>query len=443
MIAGPHLSASIPLEKHSDYTPIMDIVIRKKPHYDFMNCLEQDSCPSYINISMSFPTIIPFRMISNIIDLIDRAKITVIFSSDNQNELMDPMKRRYARRQGIVSVSNCGFDGNPYDDSSYAPEITVCAPSGGSHVISCDFTGNFKSFGGSSGAAPQVTAALVAFTAITKYALNPQEAIALLKKTAIPHPRLPNNSNMGAGMVNTWKIGEVAFKLQKLCGENNSCYTRKLLEEDTFTFSVNKQKLIGRASNIFPLCSGSTGRGGSFLEQEEMLEDLRKAALLDPYDGQLWSLLACINKRKCLRAHAEYYNSLAERADKTDRELVDEILQNGDYLFASKYLLLSDKETTEKVLAGLKKLSSAQDLDPLILKELVDIVTQNLPEDIPHYNEVLHMIAKEPSIEREDLENLGNYIIKNMKNIFDPYNLLEMITGHQKNNQQFSGRICK
>ena len=440
LIAGPYPSATIPLEKHPDYTILRELTKKSEQHDSFMGCLEQETCPSYINISMIFPS--ASKEVSNIINLIDRAKTTVVFAAGNDDALVIPVERWYARKQGIVSVGNCGVDGNPYYNTSYAPEIAVCAPSGGNHVRSYDFAGNPEEFGGTSGAAPQVTAALAAFTAITNYSLPPYEAVYLLKKTAIPHPRLPGNSNMGAGMVNTWKIGEVAFKLKKLCGKDDSCYARNLFKEDTFIFSVDRKELLKRASNLAPLCPSNRDKEESSLEKEKLLEDLRKAALLDPYDEQLWSLIGCSNLNKCLLKQAEYYSSLAIRVQKSDRELVDEILRNEDFLFANKYLLLSDNKITEEILTGMKKLSAAQDLDSFVLKELVGIVIQISPEDIPDYNGILHMIVRSSSTQGEDLKELAKGIIKNMDNVSEPYKLLEMIIDHPTIESYSLGRVA-
>ena len=184
----------------------------------------------------------------------------------------------------------------------------------GEMLGSYDFAGNPVEFGGTSGATPQVTAALVAFTAITGYSLNSRESIEILKKTAIPHPRLPTQSNMGAGMLNTWKIGEVAFRLRKRCQENKTCYADSLQSEDIFKFSVDKASLIERISDM-------EKEGGSREEKENLLKDLRKAALLSSFDGELWSLLASINRNRYLEKQAQYYQSLASRAGKNQSRI--------------------------------------------------------------------------------------------------------------------------
>ena len=74
---------------------------------------------------------------------------------------------------------------------------------------------------------------------------------------------------MGAGMLNTWKIGEVAFKLRKRCQENKTCYADSLQSEDTFKFSVDKASLIKRTSDM-------EKEGGSREEKEKSVKRLEK-----------------------------------------------------------------------------------------------------------------------------------------------------------------------
>ena len=251
LIASPHPSAPIPSNKPFDYIEFYNLNQKSKYYDSFMRCQEENSCPTYINISMGLPKF--SEQGSNVADLIHLANMVVVHAAENGRTIMNPIERKYARQKNIISVANCGTDGNPYPSSSYAPEITICAPSASSDISgirSYNFEGVPLMFGGTSGAASQVTAALVAFTAITGYSLNSHESIKILKRTAIPHPYLPTQSNMGAGMLNTWKIGEVAFKLRKQCQKDNSCYADSLQSEDTFKFSVDKRSLMKRTSNI-------------------------------------------------------------------------------------------------------------------------------------------------------------------------------------------------
>ena len=277
-----------------------------------------------------------------------------------------------------------------------------------------------------------MTAALSAFTAITGYPLNPLNAKRMLKKTAIPHPHLPTNANMGAGMVNVLKIGEVAFKLQKICQGDKSCYAQHLLEEDSFIFSVNKQELLTRVSDIFPNCLGRKGTKGSALKQEELLENLRRAALLAPYDGELWRALACINRQKCLWKYADYYHSLAVRVGKTDQEIVDSLLQKKEYEFVARYFLPYGSKVTEGLLNRTFFIQKYQKyLAATELVWLVDIIIQS-EERISKLSNLLKMIINHKKVADGSLREIGEKIAQSAENIPEHEELLKAIINHQK-----------
>ena len=423
LIASPHPSAPIPSQTPLDYIPFYNLN-RKSEHYDsFMRCQEENSCPAYINISMGFVWL-P-KEGSNVFDLIGRTNMVAVTAAGNDDKFMDLIKRKYARNKYIIAVGNCGTDGNPYYDSDYAPEITICAPSG-EILRSYDFAGNPTRFSGTSGAAPQVTAALAAFTAITGYSLNSIEAIEILKKTAIPHPRLPTQSNMGAGMLNTWKIGEIAFKLRELCQENKTCYADSLQSEDTFKFSVDKQSLIERISDM---------------EKENMLKDLRKAALLRPFDGELWSLLANINHKKCLGKQAQYYHSLATRVEKTNRELLYEFRETERYSML-KYLSFSHEEITADLTElYFYLLEKEEGVGIEVLMELSTALIINEAVAFPQQEVLLEMLINHSKINDEMLQKIGGNIALNAKNIPAHEKLLLAITGHQKIERAGLGEI--
>ena len=116
----------------------------------------------------------------------------MVTSAGNDRMSMQPIKQELSASEEIITVGNCSIKGDPNDTSSFSAKITLCAPSD-NFLTSYDFEGNAQLFGGTSGASPTVTGALAAFTAITGYSLNPREAVKLLRKTAIPHPRFANH----------------------------------------------------------------------------------------------------------------------------------------------------------------------------------------------------------------------------------------------------------
>ena len=465
LIASPHPTATIPLEHPIDYIKFEHLNHKTTIHDSFMRCREENSCPAYINISMWFPPLSKEGL--DVVDLIANTKISVVSSAGNSPilKLINPIEQEYARKKGIISVGNCGTDGNPHPSSSYFPEITICAPSG-HNITSYNFKGDIKTFGGTSGAAPQVTAALATFTAITGYALNPGESIKMLEQTAIPHPLLPSSSNMGVGMVNTWKIGAVAFRLRELCQENKTCYARSLQSEDVFKFFVDKEILLQRASEIYPTCMGRKRDRGSIQDKKNLLKDLRKGVLLDPYEGQLWSLIACINRKMCLDKHADYYESLANRTGKNNRELIQDLWDSRQYDFVFKYFSLMHQETRElltnqylllleeenidiRILVDLykslldsaviafvserlfEKIITHPKIDAMGLGDIGEAIAENAKK-IPAHKKLLEMTITHLNINSNELRWIGDAIAKNAENIYDHERLLAMFITHLK-----------
>ena len=447
LIAGPHLSAPIPLEQPLNYMCFTDVIEKEEALSNWLqHCLSNDTCPSYINVSMYFPEDRREDVISDIKTLIVSEGITMVTSADNDGLSMHPIKQELSAHEEIVTVGNCSFRGDPDDTSNYSQKVTLCAPSGQA-LISYDFEGNAQLFGGTSGASPTVTGALAAFTAITGYSLNPGEAVRLLRKTAIPHPRLPTISNLGVGIVNVWKIGKVAFRLQYLCQKNLNCYTDALSSEETFIFPSNKQEFIGHC-------------------QEEFLNELRKEALLNPWEKELWEFIACINQKKGLHGHAEYYQQLAKRVESSDEELIDALWEENKYLFLAKYVpfshdkmeelfprmlnlpeinweilqamalnLIGDEETLNQREDFLQQIIFHPNIEDYPLRIIARFVSGNAERITGHYKFLRSMIDDHPKASHADtLHSIGTSIAKNAKTIAQHRELLQMIIDHPRAN---------
>ena len=212
LIAGPFESAIIPLKKAKQWNNFTD-----RHELDKL-CLQAHQCPSYRNISME-------QMIgSNLFSEIAQQGTTIVMAAGNESMMVSSRKRILARKGSILLVGNLAPSGGPSASSSFAPEIIISAPAD-SFIRSYDFAGNPTTFSGTSAAAPLVTGTLAAFTHISGHALNQAQSAKLLKKTSLPLPELPSVNYMG-GMLNSYKIGMIAFKLKSLCGEDQSCYSK-------------------------------------------------------------------------------------------------------------------------------------------------------------------------------------------------------------------------
>ena len=402
LIAGPHLSAPIPLEQPLNYMCFADIIEEEALSNWLQHCLSTATCPSYINVSMYFPEGRREDVISDIKTLIASEGITMVTSAGNDSVSMEPIKQELSASEEIVTVGNCSLKGDPYYTSNYSQKVTLCAPAG-HYLTSYDFAGNTQLFGGTSGAAPMVTAALAAFTAITGYSLNPREAVRLLRKTAIPHPRLPTISNFGVGIVNVWKIGKIAFRLQDLCQKNRDCYADALSSEETFIFPFNKQEFIGHC-------------------QEEFLNELRKEALLNPWEKELWESIACINQKKGLQGHAKYYQQLAKRVESSDEELIDALWEENEYLFLARYVPFSH-DRMEELFPRMINLPEINEsiLEAMALNLIGDEETLNQHEDF------LQQIIFHPNIDTNALESIAKFVSENAERITGHYKFLRSI----------------
>ena len=463
LIAGPHLSAPIPLERHLNYMCFADVIEKEGALSNWLqHCLSNDTCPSYINVSMQLPERRE-DVISDIKTFVADEGITMVTAAGNESMSMQPIDQELSASETMVTVGNCTINGDPDGTSNFSTKITLCAPSGFA-LISYDFEGDAKLFGGTSGAAPTVTGALAAFTAITGYSLNPREAMRLLRKTVIPHPRLPTISNMGVGIVNVWKIGKVAFRLQYLCQKNHDCYADALASEETFIFPLNKQEFIGH-------CQSEQQE-----EQEEFLKELRKEALLNPWEKELWELIACINRKKGLQGHAEYYQQLAKRVESSDEELIDALWEEDKYLFLAKYVpfshdkmkelfprmldldlpvinalvlqgvalnLIGDEETLNQHEDFLQQIIFHPNIKDIALMIIARSVSGNAKRITGHYKFLRSMIDNSPKARDADtLKSIGASIAKNAKVIAKHRELLQMIIDHPKANSELLGSLA-
>ena len=366
LIAGPRPSAPIPFDGHINYIDLLAGYNQslKDPHYIdlflklFRNCYRQNNCPLYINSSMRW-SLRPVDNLTHFVSLASTRGITFITSADNSNRLVSAGKRNLALDDRIIIVSSLSPNGDPSTFTSYGDLSTISAPSD-TFIRSYTFAGQSELFGGTSGATPLVTGTIGAFTLISDYPLEAKEIKHLLTQTAIPLPRLPKSNLLGAGMVNSYKIGRVAQRLQDRCNsdlserEQYDCMSDLLRTEEIYNFKTQSQSLIDSAQGAFPLCFPEvhTMEEATNCQQTKSFKafnDIRRAAFLYPENPQIWQKIVCINKNYIkspnlvlFTGHEEqhtrptyvditsmkidFYKSLAEPLD--DEKLVESICKS-------------------------------------------------------------------------------------------------------------------
>jgi hypothetical protein len=293
-------------------------------------------CPAYINNSMEW---FQSKQISNSIEsLIDTKPLVFITSADNDGQLVDPEKEKLMKSGTILGVTSHDPNGNPSDFTNFSPGAVISAPSGRNLTSFVD--DQPRLFGGTSGAAPQVTGALAAFTHLTGHRLTTKQAKSLLEYTAIKFPEYPVPSTLGAGMLNSYKIGDIAIKLNQECHHQEDvtkCINMflddvKKLENLEAGRSVQSD-LISRFKLLFSDCQ-SPIEELSFEDCEarkEIFEQIRKEAFLDPHNPKLWEAISCMSQADGLPENANYYKNLAERNQSgvTDEGLVRNLIEKA------------------------------------------------------------------------------------------------------------------
>lgn len=334
LIMGPNASAIIPSKNIVPYNNLEKIVstsdyIRAYESFT-QKCSTQKNCPLYINNSMIWED---SALIEKAIEKISKTTVFVT-SAGNIPSMMEEVKRKASAKTTALTVASLKPNGLASNFTGFASEVTISAPSDYS-LMSFDKKSKPFKFGGTSGAAPQVTSALAAFTLITGHALSSAEAKKLLEKTALKIPHYPLQNGLGAGVLNSYKLAEVAFKLAKQCekeGANKSkCVSQKLQDNESYLFATDSKDVIKVANKVFPECFSSKNSEDykpTCDERKKIFKELRKTALLNQSDPALWESIACISQFDGMNKNAEFYNSLAKREKTDEEQLVKELIIN-------------------------------------------------------------------------------------------------------------------
>ena len=209
-----------------------------------------------------------------------------------------PMKAKASRDYNAIIVGNLGTNGQRHHSSQQGPEVFIMAPSG-SHLTTVGRNGHYSRFSGTSGAAPLVTGSLAGFEWLSNYHPTPAEAKKLLEKTAIP--TLHSNENPrknGVGMVNAYKLARVGKRLKEQCGQDIACFKRAINNSATYSWPADTG-LLSAVDQAFPECSQSAcaslvSQPAVCQNKAQVFKRLRKQALLNPSNKDLWKKIGCI-----------------------------------------------------------------------------------------------------------------------------------------------------
>ena len=251
-----------------------------------------DTFPSFINVSLTWDG----YTFGNALKSLSPPSIIVVAAGNNHPKPIRYEKVKASKDFNAIIVGSMAPDGQRSDFSHTHEEVHIMAPAD-SYQSSADENGNRMAFGGTSGATPLVTGSLAGFEWLSGYHPTAEEAKTLLEKTAVPTlaaNKVPRLS--GAGMLNAYKLGMVGKRLKSICGKNIVCFKEMIQKDSTYNFPEDKG-LIQEVNSAFPQCSNNQcGKESSKTCEDKgaVFERLRKAAFLNPSNGELWRNIACI-----------------------------------------------------------------------------------------------------------------------------------------------------
>ena len=247
-------------------------------------------------------------------DILSKGKSLIVTSAGNKgnDKLAEPLKIKASQELNLIVVGSATPDGFADSDSQKSPRQAIMAPSY-QELSSTDKNGHLQPFASTSGAEPQCTAALAAFTVICGYSLSRDDALQLLAMTATKSPISFENPQLdGPGILNTYKIGQVAFRLKKQCGKEANfgrCIQESLQNPKTYDFTIDKD--IGKAEALFPPCFGRTSKNTAPLcEQLAAFKKIRAQALLTG-DPSLYQGISCIYDTLGFHENAKYFKTVS------------------------------------------------------------------------------------------------------------------------------------
>ena len=276
---------------------------------DFVSASDQlkksGQLPSFINNSMGWANLLgewnPQAIFEAFKSLSPPAVSVVSAGNDffeSHAEMAAESKIKASKNFDLVIVGSLSPEGFVSNFSEEYDEVNILAPSD-TYITSADLKGEPISFGGTSGAAPLLTASLGGFEWLSGYHPSAEESKLLLEKTATPTVHIYEKPRRnGSGLLNTYKLGRVGKLLREKCrGKGSDCFKREIRNDRNYKFEPD-ETLKRDLARIFPACpvSGAKrrGRGGSCDEKEDVFNRLRRSVLLSPKRSDLWKVLGCI-----------------------------------------------------------------------------------------------------------------------------------------------------
>jgi|GEM_PF-2373215 len=224
---------------------------------------------------------------------------------------LNTLRKKYCESRDIFCVGSLAPIGLPSKFSSEGSGVLLSAPSDYSITTCPTNQPKCSLFGGTSGAAPQVSytfkAALEALPYLTKKHL---EKLSLETRIMLPS-NFENPLKNGHGMVNAYKTWRVVLKLAKNCQRavnKRDCIDKEISKKDVFQFDLPMKG--SELSSRFPQCFGKPPGNFSCTEQKENFLKLRQSAFLRPKDKKYWKVTSCVHKQAGHLETEKFYNNV-------------------------------------------------------------------------------------------------------------------------------------
>lgn len=426
LIAGPFPSAVIP-----QAYPIDVKMISGPRTYEelYRQCRSEGSCPLSINSSVDWAS----RITKEVFYALNRREGTrITTSAGNWNTYISKFKGGLAHHDRLIVVASLDPYGDPSHFSNFSTQTTISAPSD-NMIRSYSFDGRPLNFGGSSGAAPLTRGTLTTFERITGYAPDTRQEKTLLRKTALNFPRLPSSSSMGYGILNAYKIGEVAFQLRGICQGNAQCLTSYLNRDSTYKFDLEEEKeiVLKEARVAFPTCflEGEISLEVATCEDKHrILKRLRQIAFLNAWDQRFWNIISCIKRQSGLTKHAEFYTRLAERSDLSDEDIINDMVARQDYYTLLQYAI-SPENLHSIVMPLFNNPSTQSQFLTLALRSIEDILNYEVISNIGGF---LTKALRHPNADNNVFTAVNDILAFHFHRIPNAENLLRYMVHRQR-----------
>ena len=405
LVASPFPSAAVPSNTAPEFVNVESTVDVVAGYESSLSGARQNM-PRVINNSMNW---FNSNLIRQVVEkTVNQGGVVFVRAAGNDSGSLESSAEQLANNDKLVVVGSLEPGGLPSSFSNHSESLAISAPSG-IELLSFDKDGRPKEFSGTSGAAPQVTSALAAFMLITESRLDNRLARKLLDRTALPFISLPSPSRMGSGLLNTYRVGQIAFEISRICkGKEKECVAEEIEKGRVFELSPRREELQAvndEFSGAFPECrtglldKESIALDRSCEQKQKAFENLRRAAFGVPKTNVetaalLWKRVACVYQSQGYPINADYFSALSNRFSMTQNEIFDQRLLSDPSLVrylvrehgfplvrrASLKMKSPDLDVRSAALDVLKSVASSR--GPSVDTELEGYFSQGL--DDPH-----------------------------------------------------------